>query len=316
MDKQMSAFDHYDRGLVLKRVQMFPQAIDDFKKAALDPQYAGKAHVQIALCLKAAGRHEEAVMAFRQAVVAPTVSSEEQRHILYHMGQTLELLGRHEESLELYGRIKREDPGFREVAQRITRLNSGGRGPVPQSQGPWDVWMEEVKTRGRQLKPHVDAFMEQAGQWLSRKAESLRGHHLFERASAGFSGVAHRPVQPSRLSNRLSQTAARTRTAEKRRHSRAPVCLRSQFSAKDRGMSGEGVLRDLSPWGCRITSFAAVPVGESVECCIFPQDAAHPFIIDGATVRWISPREFGLSFTSVRPAVQRQIAQLCRTRAA
>ena len=75
-------------------------------------------------------------------------------------------------------------------------------------------------------------------------------------------------------------------------------------------------MRDLSPWGCRVTSPVAFPVGENLECCIFPQDAANPFVIDGATVRWINAREFGLSFTSVRPGVQRQIAQLCRTQAA
>lgn len=316
MNKQMSALDHYEHGLVLKQVQMLPQAIEDFKKAALDPDCAGKAHVQIALCLKASGRHEEAVMAFRQAACSPTVSPEEQRHILYHMGQTMELLGRHAESLEVYGWIRKEAPGFRDVAQRIKHLSSGGRAPVPQSQGAWDIWMKEVKTRGRQLKPHVDAFMEQTGRWLSRQAESLKSHRLFERAMAGSSSQPIQRSQQARISKQSGQPAVRTRAGEKRRHSRVPVCLRSQFSSKGRGMTGEGVLRDLSPWGCRITSFAAVPVGESVECCIFPQDAAHPFIIDGATVRWISAREFGLSFTSVRPGVQNQIAQLCRTQAA
>jgi len=135
MGQKMSALDHYERGLVLKQVNMLPQAIDDFKKAALNPDCAGKAHVQIALCLKAAGRHEEAVMAFRQAAVSPTVSSEEQRHILYHMGQTLELLGRHAESVEVYGWIRKEAPGFRDVAQRIKHLSSGRRTPASQSQG-------------------------------------------------------------------------------------------------------------------------------------------------------------------------------------
>jgi hypothetical protein len=81
-------------------------------------------------------------------------------------------------------------------------------------------------------------------------------------------------------------------------------------------VAGEGELRDLSPWGCRVTSVVAVPVGADLECCIFPQDRGNPFIVDGATVRWINAQEFGLAFTNVRPGVQRQIAQLCRTRAA
>jgi len=55
-------------------------------------------------------------------------------------------------------------------------------------------------------------------------------------------------------------------------------------------------------------------VGAELECCIFSQDAGNPFTIDGATVRWSRPQEFGLAFTKVRPGVQRQIAQLCGTR--
>ena len=112
MDKQMTAGECYERGLVLKRVQMFHQAIDDFRKAAVDPHYTGKTHVQIALCLNAAGRHEEAVMAFRQGLATRTFSSEEERHILYHMGQTLESLGRYAECLEVYGWIRKDSRPF------------------------------------------------------------------------------------------------------------------------------------------------------------------------------------------------------------
>lgn len=313
MNKQMSPGDHYERGLVLKRVRMVDQAIADFRKATLDPRCAVKAHVQIALCLKSAGRHEEAVMAFRQAVVLPTVSSEERRHILYHMARALELLGRHAESVELYGRIRNEDPGFCDVAQRIKHLSSGGRVPLSQSRGSWDGWMDEVKMRGRQLKPQVDALLEQTGQWLSRQAETLKDLPLFEKAGTGFSGGS---VRHASASNRSGRPAVRPRAMEQRRHARVPVRLRSHFSTKGRVVTGEGELRDLSVWGCRVTSPVAVPVGTDVECCIFPQDAANPFIIDGATVCWISAQEFGLAFTSIRPGVQRQIAQLCRVQAA
>ena len=101
---------------------------------------------------------------------------------------------------------------------------------------------------------------------------------------------------------------------DKRRHVRVAVQLHSQFSSKNRIVAGEGELRDLSPWGCRITSPIGVPVGAELECCIFPQGELNPFTVDEATVRWIGPREFGLAFTKVRPGVQQQIAQLCRKR--
>lgn len=316
MNHQMSPADYYEHGLVLKRVSMFDQAIEDFRKSALDPDHAGKAHVQIALCLKAAGRHEEAVMSFRQAVVLPTLSAEERRYIHYHMGQILELMGRQDESCEVYERIQKEAPGFRDVVHRIKHLRAGRGGPVPQSHRSWDGWVDEVKARSRQWKPHVEAFLEQAGQWLSRQAASLKGHRLFVAASRRFFGAGGSRSQPSGVSNRSNQSAMRTRAAEKRRHTRVPVRLRGHFATKGRAMAGEGELRDLSLRGCRVTSLVVIPVGTDLECCIFPQDAANPFIIDGATVRWISSHEFGLAFTRIRPGVQRQIAQLCRVSAA
>jgi hypothetical protein len=316
MEQRMSAFDHYERALVLKQVHMFYPAIEDFRKAARDPHYAGKAHVQIALCLRATGRHDEAVMAFRQALASGTLSAEEQRHILYHMGQTLESLGRYAESLEVYGWIRKEDPGFRDVTQRIKHLSAGGRGPVPSFQGSLPAWMDGMRARGRQLKPQMVSFLEQTGQWLRRQTEGLTSDRLRERTRVGTKAAARSSARQPEVTKPGSQPAMRKRAEENRRHPRVPVRLRSHFSTKGRMLTGEGQLRDLSPWGCRITSAVAVPVGEDVECCIFPQDAGHPFVIDGATVRWINSTEFGLAFTNVRPNVQRRLAQLCRTKAA
>ncbi|MEY4527455.1 MAG: hypothetical protein RL768_1174 [Nitrospirota bacterium] len=316
MQQQMSAFEHYEHGLVLKKVHMFSQAIDDFTKAALDPVFAGKAQLQIALCLKSAGRYEEAVMAFRQTLSVGTFTQVEQRHIRYLLGQTLELVDRHEESLEIYEAIKKEDPAFLDVAQRSKYLSAGGRGTVPQPSGQWNALAEEVLAHGRQLKPQLLSLFEQTGRWVIRQAESLKRHPMFEKRKSISGNTAGQRSSQSLAAKRPGQAASRSRSSESRRYPRTAVRLRSHLSAKGRSARGEGELRDLSPWGCRVTSPVAFPVGENLECCIFPQDAANPFVIDGATVRWINAREFGLSFTSVRPGVQRQIAQLCRTQAA
>lgn len=316
MDKQMTAGERYEHGLVLKRVQMFHQAIDDFRKASVDPQYTGKAHVQIALCLNSAGRHEEAVMAFRQGLATRTFSSEEERHILYHMGQTLESLGRYEECLEVYNWIRKEDPGFGDLGQRIEHLRAGRSGPVPSAQSPWKAWLNEVHRRSRQLKPQMVAALEQAGHWLSRQADGLKSQYVFEGKNASFPASLDQRAPQNFRPKQLGQPPSRDRRVESRRHPRVPVRLRNHFSSRGRTVAGEGELRDLSPWGCRVRSSVAVLVGADLECCIFPQDAANPFIIDGATVRWTSPQEFGLAFTNVRPGVQRQISQLCRKQAA
>lgn len=114
----------YERGLALRKAGLFKQAIEQFEKAATDHVYALKAHAQIGLCCKSSGRYEAAVLAFRKALQSQTASAKETVQILYVLGRTLESLDRRSEALEAYRWIRREDPGYRDVTQRIQQLSS------------------------------------------------------------------------------------------------------------------------------------------------------------------------------------------------
>ena len=329
MEQPKSALDHYERGRVLKHAQMFDQAREEFQHVASDPQYAGKAHVQIALCLLATGRYDDAVVAYRQALEVGTFSSKEKAHILYLLGKTLESLGRYAEALEAYGWTRNEDPGFQDVAQRIKHLLAGGRGLLPRRRPASRSVVGDMLRLGEQLTPQVLSLLGQAWTSFGQYADRLGHQRGDQKQSPSFRDVGHpsgeRALTPTRCSppasrdrtkNRVpvSEMWATDRKRDTRRHVRVAVRLQSHFSSKGRRVAGEGELQDLSPGGCRVTSLVAVPVGAELECCIFSQDAGNPFTIDGATVRWSRPQEFGLAFTKVRPGVQLQISQLCRTR--
>lgn len=144
-------------------LRMFHPAIDDFQTAAGDARYAGKAYVPMALCLRALGRHEEAVAAFRRASTSPMVSPVEQRHILYQLGRMLESLGRWVESLEVYGLISKGDPGFRDVAQRIKYMSSGKGRLYLRIRDWWGALVNGVRTRRRALPPPVQNVLDQPG---------------------------------------------------------------------------------------------------------------------------------------------------------
>jgi type II secretory pathway predicted ATPase ExeA len=116
--------ESYERGLVLRKAGLFKQAIEEFEQAAASRTYALKAYAQIGLCHKSRGRHEDAVTAFRKALKSSLGSTKETVQILYVLGRTLEALGRHGEALEAYRWIRREDPDYRDVAQRIRQLSS------------------------------------------------------------------------------------------------------------------------------------------------------------------------------------------------
>ena len=304
MAPRMSARELYERGRVLKQANMYDEAVDDFQQAACVPQYAGKAQAQLALCFRAMDRHEDAVVAFRQALESSTFSSKENLHMLYLLGETLESLGRTAEALEAYGWVRQEDAGFRDVASRIKHLCAGGRGPVPQSLLVRQFRVGNLFSIYGHLRRRSLSLLEQTRQALihsTGNARPVRRTHQ-EVTSARRTNPAVSTSQPM-MAQRTSMVM--------RQHVRVAIQGRSQFSSKSQKMAGEGQLRDLSPGGCRVRSSIVVPVGAELVCWIFPQNDGNAVAIEGATVRWRRAQEFGLAFTDVQPAAQRQLAQLC-----
>ena len=302
MAPRMSARERYERGRVLKHANMYDEAIDDFQNAAEVPEYAAQAQAQLALCFRAMGRHEEAVASFRYALESSTCSAIENLQMLYLLGHSLEALGRTAEALEAYGWVRQEDAQFRDVAARIKHLCAGGRGPMRQSFLARQFRIGDLFTIYDQLKQRSLSLLEQTGHALTQPSGHVRPvrRTLHEGTTAG----RPTPVKSQPVMARPSEIVVR-------QHLRVAVQGRSQFSSKSQKMVGEGQLRDLSPGGCRVTSSVLVPVGAELMCWIFPKDAAHPVAIEGATVRWSRAKEFGLAFTHVQPAAQRQLAQLC-----
>ena len=122
------AAEWYERGLALKKVGLHKEALQQFSLAAQDASLAFKAMAQVGICLKSAGQPEQAVTAFRKALQAQRTTSADTIQVRYLLARTLEALGRSDETLEHYRWIRREDPGFKDVAERIERM-SGHRSP-------------------------------------------------------------------------------------------------------------------------------------------------------------------------------------------
>jgi len=124
MDSGFDPSEKYERGLALRKAGLFKHAIEEFEQAVASRRHALKAYAQIGLCHKSRGRHEEAVSAFRKALQCSPARVKETVQILYMLGRTLETLGRIAETLEAYRWIRREDPAYRDVEQRIQQLST------------------------------------------------------------------------------------------------------------------------------------------------------------------------------------------------
>ena len=305
MSGTMSGLGFYERGLLLKKVQIFDMALTEFQQATTDPQQAGKAFAQVGLCLKALGREDDAVRAFRQALETGSFSTLERVHIQYLLAQTLESLDQEFEALVVYRRIRREHPNFQDVDARIQDLSSGR---LRSRRRLWTSHQrEDVFKLWEHLKPQVASLLSQTWQRLARYGDMLETPRPVVHMSSSVRERDHLETPAKHCSS-----SSPIDRSERRRQGRIAVQMLSQFSSKTPIVAGEGEIRDLSASGCRITSPVRVPLGTAVECWIYPQNG-HPFAVEEATVRWNGHREFGLVFNKVRPSVQRQIADMCRT---
>lgn len=95
------------------------------------------------------------------------------------------------------------------------------------------------------------------------------------------------------------QALKEERCMEKRKQPRFTTQFRSTFSGGQR--EGQGKTLDLSDGGCRIETEQAVVVGATFECRIYAPGLNWPLRIDGAQVRWVKGKTFGVQFTSIQP---------------
>lgn len=143
-DSATDAAERYERGLALRKASLFKQAIEQFEKATGDQAYALKAYAQIGLCCKSSRQFDQAVTAFRNALKVPAAAAKETVQILYVLGRTLESLSRIAEALEVYRWLRREDPQYRDVAERIESLSTRRvqSGNPPTQRG--NLWARQV----------------------------------------------------------------------------------------------------------------------------------------------------------------------------
>ena len=245
MSGTMSGLGFYERGLLLKKVQIFDMALTEFQQATTDPQQAGKAFAQVGLCLKALGREDDAVRAFRQALETGAFSTLERVHIQYLLAQTLESLDQEFEALVVYRRIRREHPNFQDVDARIQDLSSGR---LRSRRRLWTSHQrEDVFKLWEHLKPQVASLLSQTWQRLARYGDMLETPRPVMHMSSSVRVRDHLETPAKHCSS-----SSPIDRSERRRQGRIAVQMFSQFSSKTPIVAGEGEIRDLSASGCRI----------------------------------------------------------------
>lgn len=80
------------------------------------------------------------------------------------------------------------------------------------------------------------------------------------------------------------------------------------------GISGEGIIKDLSLSGSYIIGNTPASVGMVLALQIFvPGDPPEQLQVDRAPVKWVKGVEFGLDFDTLNPKVAEQITKVIAT---
>src|SRR5205823_8603299 len=77
------------------------------------------------------GNIEAAIGCFQKGLALPGLTAEAKRALSFELGAAYESAGMTGEALEQYGNIHAEDPGYRDMAERITRLGGSLSRPKP-----------------------------------------------------------------------------------------------------------------------------------------------------------------------------------------
>ena len=113
---------HYDLGVAYKEMGLIADAIHEFELAARDPQRECNCFAMIGIVYLEHDQLDRAVEAYVRALSAGNKTVEQEMSLYYDLGTVYEMKGKAQDALYYFQKIARRDPGYRDIAERITGL--------------------------------------------------------------------------------------------------------------------------------------------------------------------------------------------------
>lgn len=116
------AQSHYDLGVAYKEMALLDDAIREFDTAARDPRRTCICRSMIGAIEIERGNLDAAIEAFAKGLVAQERTKEQEAALAYEIGAAYEVKRQNKQALDYFQRCARTIPGFRDVQERIRRL--------------------------------------------------------------------------------------------------------------------------------------------------------------------------------------------------
>lgn len=114
---------HYELGVAYKEMELMDEAINEFQIAAHDPDWRVTCGKIIAACRREMGDYARGIEEIKQILASLTSDHEDYLDVVYELALMHEQNTEMEEAFRLYSEIQSRNAGYRDVAERVLRVN-------------------------------------------------------------------------------------------------------------------------------------------------------------------------------------------------
>jgi tetratricopeptide (TPR) repeat protein len=132
--QEADAATHYDLGVAYKEMGLVSEAINEFEQAARDAHRECMCYAMIGLIYLEQGQLEKSAESYIRALASQSKTVEQEMNLYYDLGTVYEMKGATKDALYYFQKIARRDPGYRDVAERLSVLDPGA--PKPKAREP------------------------------------------------------------------------------------------------------------------------------------------------------------------------------------
>ena len=122
---------HYNLGIAYMEMELFDEAIREFKISLKSPGHEFDSYTRLGLCTMATGNADAAIAHFKRALEVEGRSDEERKGLMYELAMAYDAAGNSAEALSIFKEVHGMDPSYREVADKVEALGGSKGSEVP-----------------------------------------------------------------------------------------------------------------------------------------------------------------------------------------
>jgi len=113
---------HYNLAIAYQEMELFEDAIEEFKVACDNPALQHDAYFMIANCSRELQKRDEALEYYEEALTTGGLGTDQVLAIRYEQAVTLRNAGRKKEALQIFQEINKRESNYRDTEEQIEKL--------------------------------------------------------------------------------------------------------------------------------------------------------------------------------------------------